>query len=145
LGRVIHLERSGRERTRLIQAVALALRELVQQQKIDTHTRDLAAFIVLALEAIAATIDTSVVAWEKRGYWLKADRFRMEWRWAAELAGVMRQALLSNDWATVARSAAQVSEKLGQVKIPQRHRLGTPWVGAWEKLKAEKDAPLQQS
>ena len=30
------------------------------------HTRNLAAFIALALEEIAATIDASVGAWEKR-------------------------------------------------------------------------------
>ncbi len=135
MGRVIHLERTGRERTRLTQAVALALRELTEQQKVDAHTRDLAAFIVLALEAIASTIDLSVNAWEKRGYWLKADRFRMEWRWAGDLANQMRNALLGEDWPNVARIAAQVSQNLRHVKIPQRHRLGTPWVGAWQKLK----------
>lgn len=135
MGRVIHLERVGKERDRLAQAVALALRELAAQQKVDAHTRDLAAFIVLALEAIAGTIDPSVIAWEKRGYWLKADRFRMEWRWAGELASEMRSALLGEDWPGVARLVAQVSQKLSHVKIPQRHRLGTPWVGAWQKLK----------
>jgi hypothetical protein len=46
----------------------------------------------------------------------------------------MRAALLANDWAGVARLAAQVAEKLNGIQLPQRHRLGTPWVGAYTKL-----------
>ena len=41
--------------------------------------------MVLALEEIAVSIDVSVQAWEKRDYWVKADRFRMEWEWAGAL------------------------------------------------------------
>ena len=42
------------------------------------------------LEAIDESIEQSVAAWEKRGYWLKADRFRQEWRWAGDLGRRMR-------------------------------------------------------
>jgi len=75
---VINTENAGKERTQLTRAVVLALRELMRQTETNRETQDLAAFIVLALENIAATIDSSVEAWEKRGYWLKADRFRMD-------------------------------------------------------------------
>ena len=46
------------------------------------HSRDLAAFIAISLEKIFETVETSVVAWEKKGYWVKADRFRLEWEWS---------------------------------------------------------------
>jgi hypothetical protein len=134
LSRVIHLDGVGKQRTQLTRAVVLALRELMQQQQADEQTRDLAAFISLALEAIHETIDTSVDAWEKRGYWLKADRFRMEWAWTEKFSQAIRKALMVGDWAALAVSAGQVAEKLKDVKVPQRHRLGTPWVGAWKKL-----------
>jgi hypothetical protein len=134
LGRVIHLETAGKERTQLTRSVVLALRELLGQSEPDSVTRDLAAYISLALQAIYDTIDPSVEAWEKRGYWLKADRFRMEWAWTNKLAKEMRQALLHEDWQAVALVAAQVGAKLRNVELPARHRLGTPWVGAWEKL-----------
>jgi hypothetical protein len=135
LGRVINPDGVGKERTRLTRAVVLALRELMQQSEPDRDTRDLAAFIALALKAVSETIDTSVSAWEKRGYWIKADRFRMDWAWSEKYAGDMKQAVLQDDWGKVAITAAQVTEKLKDVKVPQRHRLGTPWVGAWDKLK----------
>jgi hypothetical protein len=138
LARVIKLESSGKARTQLTRAIVLALRELARQQNTDNHTRDLAAFIALALEAITATIDPSVEAWEKRGYWLKADRFRMEWAWAGPLSQIMRKAILEDDWSRVAITSAQIAGKLSKVEVPQRHRLGEPWIGAWERLLGSK-------
>jgi hypothetical protein len=138
LGRVINPETAGKERTRLTKAVVIAIREFMRQLQPDDNTRDLAAFISLALDAIAGTIDSSVGAWEKRGYWVKADRFRMDWAWSSRLAGNMRQAVLAEDWMKVAQTAAQVAERLNGVRIPQRHRMGTPWVGAYRKMRGER-------
>ncbi len=134
MGRVINPNGVGRERQRLMRALALALRELMRQSRPDAHTRDLAAFIALTLEAIDRTIEVTTTAWEKRGYWLKADRFRMDWRWAGRLAQAMRAAVLAEDWGQVARLAAELLPHVSAVHIPQRHRLGTPWQGAWERL-----------
>jgi hypothetical protein len=50
----------------------------MKQTQSNTVTKDLVAFIVLSLQEINNTIDSSVEAWEKRGYWIKADRFRMD-------------------------------------------------------------------
>jgi hypothetical protein len=131
LGRVINPETAGKERTRLTKAVVIAIRELMHQSQPDETTRDLAAFISLALDAIAGTIDPSVEAWEKRGYWVKADRFRMDWAWSSRLAGDMRLAVLTEDWQKAAQTVAQVAERLNGIHIPQHHRMGTPWVGAY--------------
>jgi hypothetical protein len=106
----------------------------MRQPEPNDVTRDLAAFIALALESVAETIDSSVGAWEKRGYWIKADRFRMEWAWTEKYSKSMRKAVNEDDWSAVAMTAVQVTEKLKNVHVPQRHRLGTPWVGAWERL-----------
>lgn len=136
MGRVIHTESAGKDRARLTKAVALAVRQLAQQTEAGEEARDLAAFVALALEQIAAGIDASVAAWEKRGYWVKADRFRMDWAWAGKLGAAMRAAVLAGDWADVARTAAQVAEKLSHITIPAGHRLGRPWAGAWNILQA---------
>jgi hypothetical protein len=119
----------------MTRAIVIALRELMHQPEPNSSTRDLAAFIALALETIAENIDPSVAAWEKRGYWVKADRFRMEWAWTNRLGGELRKALLEDDWGGVAQAAVQITQKLQDVKVPVRHRLGTPWVGAWNRLK----------
>lgn len=132
MGRVINPEGVGKERTRLVKSVGLALRELMKQSQADDQTRDLVAYIALALEETAETIDVTVTAWEKRGYWIKADRFRMEWDWSGQLGQKMNKALLDDDWAAVASIAAQVAQKLKDIELPQRNTLGNPWVGAWE-------------
>jgi hypothetical protein len=79
-------------------------------------------------------LDGSVEAWEKRGYWVKADQFRMEWSWTNKYALLLRQAFHQDDWSSVALLSAQVAEKLKKVKAPQRNNLGEPWQGAWERL-----------
>jgi len=135
LSRIINPDSAGKERTRLTKAVVLAIRELAQQSGPGPESRDLAAFIALALFVVSETIDVSVAAWEKRGYWVKADRFRMEWGWAGRYADQMRQALLAEDWTSVAQLAAQIAQKLNKVVVSPRHRLGHPWLGAWEELK----------
>jgi hypothetical protein len=134
LSRIVNPESAGKDRTRLSKGIVLAVRELAQQSEPGPESRDLAAFIVLALEAVAGTIEASVAAWEKRGYWVKADRFRMDWAWAGQLGAKMRQALLADDWVGVAQMAAQAAQRLSKITIAVGHRLGKPWVGAWERF-----------
>jgi len=134
MSRVIHTDGMGKERSRLIRSILLALRELIQQDSTGIATRDLAAYIALALEAISRSIDPSVEAWEKRGYWVKADRFRMEWQWTEKLGKELRIAVIGEDWPAVASISGQIAERMGKMKPPKRNNLGTPWRGAWVKL-----------
>jgi hypothetical protein len=135
MGRVINPESAGKERTRLTKAILVTMRELAKQAAPSANAHDMAAFIALALQEIAAGIDLSVLAWEKRGYWVKADRFRMEWLWAGQYGEKMRVALLAEDWTTIASLLAQISQRLAKVQVADHHRLGTPWTGAYEALK----------
>ncbi|MFZ6029458.1 MAG: hypothetical protein ACOYYS_17230 [Chloroflexota bacterium] len=135
MGRVINPETAGKERTQLSRAIVLALRELMQQPEPNHTSRDLAAFIALALQAIHDTIDSSVTAWEKRGYWVKADQFRMEWAWSGQVSEALRQALAAEDWDAIIHNAVKVAQKLNNVKVPQRNRVGTPWAGAYQQLR----------
>jgi hypothetical protein len=135
LSRIINPDSAGKERTRLIKAVVLAVRGLAQQTEPGGESRDLAAFIALALALVAETIDVSVAAWEKRGYWVKADKFRMDWDWSETFAENMRYAVQTDDWDTVAKVAAATAQKLNKITVPAGNRLGKPWVGAWVELK----------
>lgn len=136
MSRIINPESAAKERTRLTRAIVLALRELMRQQDLSENSRDLAAFIGLALRELYSTIDTSVAAWEKRGYWVKADRFRMEWEWSQRHGEKMISAVLAEDWAVVAQVAAITGQKLMKVDVPVRHKIGTPWVGAYNQIKS---------
>jgi hypothetical protein len=138
LGRVINVDSVSKERTRLTRSIVLALRELMRQTEPTPLTYDLSAYIALALKETYNTIDVSVAAWEKRGYWVKADRFRMDWIWTDQLGEAMKKALFAEDWMGVARISVQIAEKLNSTKVPQRHQLGAPWEGAWDRLRAVK-------
>lgn len=137
MSRIINTAGVGKERNYLVRAIVIAIRELMRQGKPDSSTRDLAAFMALALEGISDTVERTVAPWEKRDYWVKADRFRMTWAWTQELGKEMRQAALDEDWGRVAMIAVRVGERLNKVSVSERHRMGRPWEGAWEKLTRE--------
>lgn len=102
MARIYSPDSTGKERARLCKTIVLALRELMKQTEPDGVTKDLTAYVILALEQIARNIDVSVEAWEKRGYWVKADKFRLEWEWAGSSAEKLRVALKKEDWGSVA-------------------------------------------
>ena len=121
-------------RSRLSKSIVKALRLLMQKQEPDAESRDLAAYIVLALEKITESVETTASAWEKRDYWLKADRFRQEWAWCEARSQALAAALQADDWASVARELALIGQALSGVEVSVNNRLGKPWVGAWEKF-----------
>lgn len=134
MSRIINPDSAGKDRTRLSKAIVLAVRELAKQSEVTQEAKDLAAFISLALKSISEGIDASVAAWEKRDYWVKADRFRMEWMWAGQYSEKMKTAVHAEDWGMVAMLSAQIAQKFGKVVIAQNHRLGKPWAGAYRQL-----------
>jgi hypothetical protein len=134
LGRLINPDSAGKERTQLTKAIVLAVRELAKQTDVTNETKDLAAFIALALKNISEGIDVSVAAWEKRGYWVKADRFRMDWMWTGQYADKMKVAIFTEDWGTIAMLMPQIGQKFGKIVVSENHRLGKPWTGAFEQL-----------
>ncbi len=136
MSRVINTDSVGKQRTQLSKSVVLALRQLARQTDTGGETRDLAAYIAIALDAISNGIDASVAAWEKRGYWVKADKFRMEWAWTGPTAEKMKTAVLSEDWSSIAALSAQIAQKLTKIQVTDNHRLGRPWAGAYERLRA---------
>ncbi|MBP6179960.1 MAG: hypothetical protein KA473_07900 [Anaerolineales bacterium] len=134
MSRVINPDSVGKERTRLSKSIVLCIRELAKQTQVTSETKDMAAFIALALQSIAEGIDASVAAWEKRDYWVKADKFRMEWMWAGQSAEKMRSAVLGDDWAAIAMLMPQIAQRFSKIEVSDNHRLGKPWVGAYTLL-----------
>jgi hypothetical protein len=134
MSRVINPDSVGKQRTQFSKSIVLALRQLARQADTNGETRDIAAFIAIALQAISEGIDSSVAAWEKRGYWVKADKFRMEWAWSGSTGEKMKAAILAEDWPSIAMLSAQVGQKLSKVQVADNHRLGKPWIGAYERL-----------
>ena len=113
MSRVINSESAGKDRTRLTKVVVIAIRELLRQKEPGDLSRDLIACILMSLDGIYETVDASVEAWEKRGYWLKADRFRMDWQWTKLLADQMRPLVLAENYGELIPLMVQVLQALG--------------------------------
>ena len=121
-------------RNRLSRSIVLAIRLLMQQNKPDRSSLDKAAFVVLALEKIAESVNSSAEAWEKRDYWVKADHFRSEWLWVDQSKISLEKVVRTQDWPEIARELVQVAQHLRNVQISANNRIGEPWEGAWQLL-----------
>jgi len=96
---------------------------------------DLLAYLALALRQITESVEESTGAWERRGYWVKADRFRHEWRWAEASEQSLASALRSGDLGAGALVATELGAALAGVKPRAGQKHKRPWRGAqsaWE-------------
>jgi len=124
-------------RNRLSRGIVLAIRLLMEQGAPDDDSLDKIAFVVLALNKIAESVDASATAWEKRDYWVKADAFRMEWEWVLGSSERLKGTLLAKDWAQIASELIVVGQKLNKVQISPKNRIGEPWIGAYAALRKQ--------
>jgi hypothetical protein len=109
----------------------ITIRAFLRQQELSPEAQDMLAFVILALEEIAAGIDKSVAAWEKRDYWVKADKYRMEWHWTGENSRALKQAFDNENWSDVMDILVRIMQKFENIKVSDRHRMGQPWKGAF--------------
>jgi hypothetical protein len=134
VGRVIHIQSGGRQRNQALKMTALTLRTLAGKKLSEAEQWDLGAFLLENLRIVAATVDQAATAWEKRDYWIKADQFRMSWRWLDRILPEMEDALRRKDRDRLARLTADVFGKVGTVEPPKRIPTTPPWDGAWKRL-----------
>jgi hypothetical protein len=135
VSRLVNTDGVGKQRDRLMKAATRALRELAARKKVDDETRDLVAFIALALHEIHETVDVTCSAWEKRDYWLKADQFRRDWGWASRLSQDLERIVLQDRWQDFPALVPALAQHLEKIKLPKRNALGTPWLGAYAQLR----------
>lgn len=134
MGRVYNPNRPGKERTKLLKVMKISIAEL-QNNPVDSEDyKDLSAFILLTAQAISRTIDTTTSAWEKRGYWLKADRFRNDWSWIESCSKSLDTKIHEVDWDSIINITESIQGNLREINVSKNHRYGQPWQGAYKKL-----------
>jgi len=132
MSRVIKTEGGASLRNKLMKSIALTLRELATQTNINDETRDMVAFICLCLSVIDSTIQDSVSAWEKRGYWVKADHFRLDWEWVSIKGNVLKEAILSEDWNEIRSILPYLINQCRQIKISSSKKKTALWQGSYK-------------
>jgi hypothetical protein len=132
---IIKTSTPGKEREQLSKAIVITIRAFMRRGTPDQETKDMVAFVILALKEISTGIDQSVAAWEKRGYWVKADKYRLEWQWAGAVADKLQQAFQAEDWGKIAEYLLDTMTRFSNIKVSDRHRMGQPWVNAYTNYK----------
>ncbi|MGH2543101.1 MAG: hypothetical protein ACRDIB_09900 [Ardenticatenaceae bacterium] len=139
MSRIVHAHGSpATQRNRLRRTIAEALRRLLEKPTLDQESKDLTALIVFSLRAIGENIDSSARAWEKRDYYLKADRFRRDWEWVGPLERLLTNALLYEQWDELPSLYVQLLAQFQDVNVSKLTRSVGLWEGAYQRLMSDK-------
>ncbi|MGA9531981.1 MAG: hypothetical protein WBR18_04630 [Anaerolineales bacterium] len=111
--------------------MASVLRYAADNTPDEPEQQDLLAYVGLALKEIVESVGQSAEAWEKRGYWVKADRFREEWRWAEDVLGAASRALEVGHDGEVIDVFTSLLNPLQGVAPYKRPQDQPSWQGAW--------------
>ncbi len=124
----------NQQRNSLRRAIAEVLRRMSKKSSVDAEVKDMVAFIVFSLREIAASVDKSAQAWEKRDYYLKADAFRRDWAWVESAANRLHAALSEERWGDLPVELAQLTPQFADVRVTQLTRPTTLWQGCYKRL-----------
>ena len=134
MSRVINTNSPGKRRNAHLRTIAEILRRLSQQREVTTETRDMTAMLVYCLRAIDGTVEESVRAWEKRGYWKKADDFQQKWWWASLQADALEKLLRDDAWHELPDAMIKLLPRVAHIEINRLTRNPSNWAGAHKKL-----------
>lgn len=135
MGRVINNNTPGKKRSAMMRTIAEILRRLGQQSgEINDDVRDMTAMIVFCLHEIDESIIDTIKAWEKRGYWQKADKFQLEWMWSEQYALKLEKLIRDEDWNILPEVMMKLFPHFARIEINKMTRNPEDWDGAYERL-----------
>ncbi len=142
MSRVINIDNPTKRRNQNRRTIAELLRRLSQKPTIDEEAKDITATIVFSLRDIAAGVEQTALAWEKRDYWMKAERFVRQWEWAAESAVNIEDVIRNDAWDLLPELLAGLFPRFADIQIKSMTRKADTWHGAYELLMAEPPGEL---
>ena len=137
MARIIHTNSPGKRRRNYMRTSAEILRRLSQQKEINADTKDMTAMLVYCLRAIDDTVEESARAWEKRGYWKKADDFQQKWWWASLLGMSIEKLVKTDRWDTLPDAMIKLFPHFSDIQINKMTRNPKNWEGSYRKLMEE--------
>jgi hypothetical protein len=134
MSRVINSNSPGKVRNYHRRTIAELLRHLSRRPTVDDEAKDMAAAMVFALRGIHRSVLQTIVAWEKRNYWTKADRFMREWEWANHLSEELGRVLMEKDWPELSVVMVQLMPHFIDIETKKMTRPHSHWQGAYQRL-----------
>lgn len=142
MSRVINTQSPTKIRNQLRRSIAEMLRRLSQKPEVDQDAKDMTAMIVFMLKELKSGVEKSVEAWEKRGYWMKAERFLRDWEWTAVAAANIEDVIRNNAWDLLPELLADLFPRFADIQIKSMTRKPSLWRGAYQKLIAQPPTEL---
>lgn len=137
MSRVININNPTKIRNQHRRTIAEILRRLSQKPEIDAEARDMAAMLVFLLREIKGGVEQTITAWEKRGYWMKAERFLRDWEWTAVTAANFEDVIRNDAWDLMPELLADLFGQFTDIQIKSMTRKPDTWHGAYRKLLAD--------
>ncbi len=134
MSRVVQTASVGRERSQHRRTIAEALRRMVRKTSFDRESQDLAALIVFSLRGIERGVEQTATAWEKRDYFLKADRFRRQWAWVQDTAFELETALLLGQFDNIPPILGRLIPQFSDITVSRYTRSPDLWQGCYQRL-----------
>jgi hypothetical protein len=134
MSRVVKLDGPGKQRSQLMRTAAEVIRRLSEKTELDEEAQDMAALLVFCFREIDHGIDDSVIAWEKRDYWVKAERFRERWAWAGPAARDLEKVVRGGSWEMLPMTLVKCLPHFEDVKIAKYTRSPSLWRGMYQRL-----------
>ena len=138
---MIHTNSPTKQRNQLRRTIVEMLHRLsrkggidIEGDAFDDEARDMAATIVFALIAISEGVQSSAAAWEKRGYWMKAERFMRDWEWTKEIAANLDDVLRHEAWDLVPELMLQLLPHFNDIQVNKYMRKQATWAGEYARL-----------
>ncbi|NHZ72720.1 MAG: hypothetical protein GWP17_06525, partial [Aquificales bacterium] len=94
------------------------------------------------LREISEGVEKSAAAWEKRDYWLKAERFMRDWEWAKETAVNIEDVIRHDAWDLLPELLAELFPHFVDIQIKTMTRKADLWRGNYQRLMAEDPSEL---
>ena len=138
MARIINTNSPGKRRGAHMRTIAEILRRLSQQQDINEETRDLAAALVYCLRGIDMTVEESMRAWEKRGYWKKSDDFQQKWWWASLMAKSLAELIKADNWEKLPDAMISLFPHVAHIQVNRMTRGPEAWQDAYKRLMQER-------
>ncbi|MEJ2607693.1 MAG: hypothetical protein P8Z41_13595 [Anaerolineales bacterium] len=119
----------------MLQSLASAFYFYCHEETSKAQQKDICAFALFALKALAASIDQTAKAWENRDYWIKADRLRSDWEWTTSAYNELLTALRTDNISSALNLLENISVHFESVTLPRNKSSRSLWKGAWVKWK----------
>jgi len=142
MSRIVNVNDPTKIRNQNRRSIAEILRRLSQKAAVDADAKDMAATLVYLLREIYEGVESTVRAWEKRDYWMKAERFLREWGWTQETAVNIEDVIRHDAWDLLPDLMADLFPRFADIQLKTMTRQADLWQGNYQRLLAEEPSEL---